>query len=305
MRPPNPAGPTHKADFFLSFFQPRAAAANPGMKLKSPGAPRSCSQQKRNCYPTLPPAQCAPPSRPRGALRVKRAQEWVVGDGGGAGVGWRAPRPGKLGSLSSPSSSQPTQEWRGRSDRKEPVGLRLRGWPGAGSGRGPQPPGRCSEAASCVARVGEGAVAPEPRRRVASQPIDPQGPERRKLRWTPGAGVSLQDQRENGGGAQGSGDRGMAAGRAQPEHGSACAAGAKDWGRVVTPRAPPPPLQILYCRYRGRLWPLPELNLAALKLGLSASTFPPHPHSRLQGRRTWSPSPFPPRPALLNPGRKR
>ena len=156
-------------------------------------------------------------------------------------MGCRAPRPGKLGSLSSPSSSQPTQEWRGRSDRKEPVGLRLRGWPGAGSGRGPQQPGRCSEAASCVAGVGDGAVVPEPRRRVASQPIDPQGPERRKLRWTPGAGVSLQDQRENGGGAQGSGDRGMAAGRAQPEHGSACAAGAKDWGRVVTPRAPPPP----------------------------------------------------------------
>lgn len=239
MRPPNPAGPTHKADFFLSFFQPRAAAANPGIKLKSPGAPRSSSQPKRNCYPTLPPAQCAPPSRPRGALRVKRAQEWVVGDGGGAGVGCRAPRPGKLGSLSSPSSPPSTLEWRGRSDRKEPVGLRLRGWPGAGSGRGPQPRGRCSEAASCVAREGEGAVAPEPRPRVASRPIDPQGPERGELRWTPGAGVSLQDQRENGGGAQGSGDRGMEAGRAQPEHGSVCAARAKGWGRVVTPRAPP------------------------------------------------------------------
>lgn len=30
--PPNPAGPIEKADFFLSFFQPRAAAVNPGIK---------------------------------------------------------------------------------------------------------------------------------------------------------------------------------------------------------------------------------------------------------------------------------
>lgn len=28
-RPPHPAGPTHRADFFLSFFHPRAAAPNP------------------------------------------------------------------------------------------------------------------------------------------------------------------------------------------------------------------------------------------------------------------------------------
>ncbi|XP_055254810.1 collagen alpha-1(I) chain-like [Moschus berezovskii] len=235
------------------------------------------------------PAQCAPPSRPRGALRVKRAQEWVVGDGGGAGVGCRAPRPGKLGSLSSPSSPPPTLEWRGRSDRKKPVGLRLRGWPGAGSGRGPQPRGRCSEAASCVAGAGEGAVAPEPRRRVASQPIDPQGPERGKLRWTPGAGVSLQDQRENGGGAQGSGDRAMAAGRAQPEHGSACAAGAKGWGRVLTPRAPPQipclggagagaprSLHLLRPPLGGGL-PLGWLAAGACRNGQPSAPFPPPP----------------------------
>lgn len=95
---------------------------------------------------------------------------------------------------------------------------------------GPEPRGRCSEAASCVAWEGEGAVAQELRPRVACQPIDPPRRELGQLRWTPGAGVggegSLQDRRENRGGAQGSGDHGMAAGRTQPELSSACAAGA-------------------------------------------------------------------------------
>lgn len=67
--------------------------------------------------------------------------------------------------------------------------LRLPRWLAAESGRGPEQRGRCFEAASCVARAGEGAVAPEPLPRVASQPIDPQGRERGELRWTPGAGV--------------------------------------------------------------------------------------------------------------------
>lgn len=128
---------------------------------------------------------------------------------------------GKLGSLFFPP---PDPEWRGRRDRKGPVRLRLSRWPGAESGRGPEPRGRGLEAASCVARAGEGAEARELRPRVVSQPIDPVGRERGEPRRTPGGGMSLQDRGANEGGAQGSGDCGMAAGRAQPEHHSACSA---------------------------------------------------------------------------------
>lgn len=66
--PPNPAGPTRRADFFLSFFQTRAAAAKPGMKLKSPGGPRSGRQPQRN--PTPPSSQ--PPARPPPGLAARR-----------------------------------------------------------------------------------------------------------------------------------------------------------------------------------------------------------------------------------------
>lgn len=195
-------------------------------------------------------------------------------------MGWGARRrgPGKLGSLWFPP---PTPEWRGGRDRKGPVRLRLPGWPGAEPGRGPERRGRCSEAASCVARAGEGAEAQEPRPRVASQPIDPQGRERGEPRWTLGGGVSLKDRGANRGGAQGSRDRAMAAGRAQPEHSSACSAGPGGRGRVVTPQAPS---KSHILSIGPPIWPLPEQSLAAAQLRPSMSRHPPpsppHPHPR-------------------------
>lgn len=101
------------------------------------------------------------------------------------GLGAEHRGPGKQGSLSLPP---PTLEWRGRRDQKGQVRLRLPSWPGAESGRGPEPRGRFAEAASCVAGAGEGAEARELRPRVASQPIDPRGRERGEPRKTPGWG---------------------------------------------------------------------------------------------------------------------
>lgn len=91
---------------------------------------------------------------------------------------------------------------RGGSDREGQEGLRLPGWPGARSGRGPEPRGRCSEAASCAARAGEGAEAKAGSRGCASLPADRSpgagAPQATLNTWGWGVGLSLKDQGPNG-----------------------------------------------------------------------------------------------------------
>lgn len=147
---------------------------------------------------------------------------------------------------------------RGGSDRKGQARLRLPGWPGARSGRGPEPRGRCSEAASCATRAGEGAEAKAGSPGCASPPAD-RSPGAGALQatlktWGWGVGMSLKDLGPNEEGGRGScGDGWRLVGPSlQP-------------GLHIMPWVLPRP-QNLLCVCRTGLWTFLQPNLTSVQL---------------------------------------